>query len=72
MAHKVTARVFQEVDVNKGGLGSSFRNGKHGGQIVITKGGIEFYDLNAKNPTWSGNWTKFRNLLKREQERANV
>jgi len=72
MAQQVAARVFQEVDVNKVGLGITFRNGKRGGQIIITKGGVEFWDLNAKKATWSGDWTKFRNLFKREQERANA
>jgi hypothetical protein len=64
MAKTTKATIHQEVDLQNKGIEIEFWNDEvKGGRLVIKKATIEWYEANAKTPTWTGNWEDLATTL---------
>lgn len=64
MAKTTIATLHQEVELQNKGIEIEFWNDEaKGGRLVVRKATIEWYEPNAKNPTWTGTWEDLAKLL---------
>ena len=64
MAKRTFATINQEVDLQNKGIELEFWNDDaKGGRLAIKKASIEWYEANAKKPTWSGSWEELATAL---------
>jgi hypothetical protein len=71
MAKTTIAQILQEVDLQNKGIEIQFwEDDSKGGRLVVKKATIEWYEANAKNPTWSGTWEELATALSNQMVRC--
>jgi len=64
MAKITYAHIHQEVELRNKGVEFDFYNdGSKGGTLYVKKATIEWFEANAKIPTWSGTWEELATAL---------
>lgn len=72
MAKTTTATIHQEVELQNKGVEIEFWDDEtKGGRLVLKKASIEWYEANAKNPTWTGTWEELATALSNCGVRCN-
>jgi hypothetical protein len=66
MAKRTEATIHQKVELQNKGIEIAFWNDDtKGGRLVVKKATIEWYEANAKTPTWTGTWEELATALSR-------